>query len=99
MYAADAAQGAVRACLAERVPSRVYNISLGRTYNLQEILAVVEAAVGRPVALDVEEAEIFSGYGGVAHALDIRRARDELGCAPEYPLEAAIHDYLAWLAR
>ena len=99
VYAADAAQGAVRACLAERMPSRVYNISLGRTNSLQAILAVVEAAVGRSVSLDVEEAETFSGYGGVTHALDSRRARDDLGYVPQYPLEAAIRDYLVWLAR
>ncbi len=98
VYAADAAQGAVRACLAERVPSRVYNIALGRTYTLREVLGVVEQVLGRPVAVEVVPAGTFSGYGARAHALDIRRAQEELGYAPEYPLEAAVRDYLAWLA-
>jgi nucleoside-diphosphate-sugar epimerase len=99
VYARDAAQGAVRAALAPSVPSRIYNIALGQAYPLRAVLAAVEQVQGRPLAVDVLPAGTHSGYTGVAHALDLSRARAELGYEPEFPLEAAIRDYLAWLRQ
>jgi len=99
VYAPDAAQGAVRAALAPAVPSRVYNISLGRTYTLHNIAACLERLTGRPLPLTIAGEGSLSGYGGPPLALDTTRARIELGFTPAFDLESALRDYLAWLAR
>ncbi|MBX5492406.1 MAG: NAD(P)-dependent oxidoreductase [Chloroflexi bacterium] len=99
VYAPDAAQGAVRAALAPTVPSRVYNISLGRTYTLRDIADSLERLTGRPLPITIAGEGSLSGYSGPPIALDTTRARAELGFAPAFDLEAALRDYLAWLAR
>ena len=99
VYAADAAQGAVRAALAPHLDTWVYNIGMGQVYKVPEIVALVEQATGRKLELDVYEAPSASGYTGDSYPTDLSRARAELGYEPEYPMEAAIRDYVAWLDR
>ncbi|MCE2465211.1 MAG: NAD-dependent epimerase/dehydratase family protein [Dehalococcoidia bacterium] len=95
VYIKDAAQGIVKACLADEVPSNFYNISSGRLTSVGEFAE----ALGKVVpGADVEIGPGLDYMGGnhPRYALfDISRARRELGYEPQYAdLEAGIRDYL-----
>ena len=73
---------------------RVFNVSLERTYTRREIAAVAAGLVSGAV--------IDFGPGTWPHedqqaALDLTRARAELGFAPAFTLESALAEYVAWL--
>jgi nucleoside-diphosphate-sugar epimerase len=72
---------------------------MGAVCKVPEIIGLVEQATGRKLELDVYEAPSASGYTGDSYPTDLSRARAELGYEPEYPMEAAIRDYVAWLDR
>jgi nucleoside-diphosphate-sugar epimerase len=100
VYAADAAQGTVRAVHAAAPATRVYNIAMGRLYTVREIVALVEAACGRKTELEpMPTAASHSGYTKAGYPTDLSRSRAEIGYEPEFPMEAAIRDYLGWLER
>ncbi len=97
VYSADVAQAAIKAAYAESLPGRVYNIAMGRLYDVRQILQIVEEISGAPIPLDVVEGSTFSGYTSHSQPADVRRARAELGWELQFPMEEAVRDYLAWL--
>ncbi len=95
VYIKDAAQGIVKACIADEVPSNAYNISSGRLTSVGLFAEAMKKVI--PGA----EVEIGPGldYMGGNHPryalFDISRARRELGYEPRFAdLEAGIRDYL-----
>ncbi len=99
VYARDAAQSAVRAAFAHAPQSRVYNISMGRLYTVQEIIDTVEKVTGSKVELRLVGGGKLSGYGRNPGRLDISRACAELGYEVEFPMEKALRDYSEELSR
>jgi nucleoside-diphosphate-sugar epimerase len=95
LYAADAAQAAVRALMAERLPHRVYNVAMERNYTVAELAPLVEAALGRAVELDVHGAPPAQPPEGFP-LVDTCRVREELGWTLEFPMEQALRDYADW---
>ncbi|HEY7065913.1 MAG TPA: NAD(P)-dependent oxidoreductase [Chloroflexota bacterium] len=95
VYAADAAQAAVRALMAERLPHRVYNVAMERNYSVAELAPLVEAALGRAVELDVRGEPSAQPPAGFP-LVDTRRVRQDLGWTLEFPMERALRDYVAW---
>lgn len=86
--------------LAERgAPGRVYNLCSGRAVSVRSILDRLRELVGREVAVEIDPAKL--------RKLDVpelvgdpRRAREELGYAPEIPLEDTLRELLAyWTGR
>jgi nucleoside-diphosphate-sugar epimerase len=98
VYAADAAQGAIRAAFAPEPASRVYNVAMAERHSIREIAGLIEWLTGRPVDLDVYDGGAQMGYERASCALDTSRARAEIGFENEYPMEVAIRDYLDWLS-
>ena len=96
VHAADCAQGLVRALLAEEPTARVYNVSMGRTYGVDEIVEVLAGLVGRTLTVKVE-GEPTAMYGSRAVTLDITRAQKELGFQVEFPMERGLTEYLDWV--
>lgn len=95
VYAADAAQAAVRALVAERLAHRVYNVAMDRNYTVAELAPLVEAALGRAVELDVRgppPAQPSEGFP----LIDTRRACQDLGWTLEFPMERALAHYGEW---
>lgn len=95
VYIKDAAQGIVKACIADELPSTAYNISSGRLTSvglfaeaMRKVIPTAEVEIGP--GLD------YMGGNHPRYALfDISRARRELGYEPQYAdLEAGIRDYL-----
>jgi UDP-glucose 4-epimerase len=98
VYAADCAQGAVRALMAERLGQPVYNISMGRNYPFPEVVGIVEEYSGRQVTLDVQ-GTTNTGYDVALPPADTSKARADLGWQLEFPMERAVRDYMSWLDR
>jgi len=97
-YAADAAHGIG---LAFRVPAArhmTYNIAAGRSYTVRD---VVHALRSIAPAADVKvgsgrwEDDPYQSLN-LRGALDISRAREDLGYEPRYALEDGLGAYIAW---
>ncbi len=98
-YARDVAQSVVKGCLVDRFDGHVFHIGSGRTYTLNDFADAIRAVI--PGAqIEVGPGLDPRGMGPLAYyALDIGRARRELGYEPQYPPEAAIRDWLEWTER
>ena len=98
-YARDVAQSVIRACTVDGFAGHVFHIGSGRTYTLNDFADAVRAVI--PGAeIEVGPGLDPRGMGPLAYyALDISRARRELGYEPQYPPEAAIRDWLEWTER
>jgi nucleoside-diphosphate-sugar epimerase len=98
-YSPDGAQAIVKAAYADGCPNRIYHATMGELYSVREIIQVIEKATGRPLSLEVLDQDSMTKYGNLTSAMDLSHARDELGYEVEYPMDVAVVDYLAWLAR
>ena len=98
-YARDVAQSVVRACTVDSFEGHVFHIGSGRTYTLNDFADAIRTVI--PGAeIEVGPGLDPRGMGPLAYyALDITRARRELGYEPQYPPEAAIRDWLEWTER
>lgn len=99
IYNKDSALGIYLATIADKVPSRVYNIGSGVGQSLNDFAAVLRKAV--PAAdIKIGPGLNFLGMPYPPHGVyDIARASRELGFKPEYDLERGVRDYLDALKR
>jgi nucleoside-diphosphate-sugar epimerase len=93
IYSKDAARGSYLACWATDVESRLFNLGMGRAQPGAEIAAAINEAVPGAAAT-VSPKAVSPGKP----AMNIARARKQLGFEVEYPMDAAIRDYRDWLA-
>lgn len=102
LYYKDVAKSVVLACFAENANHRVFNIGMGKPFSPHDVAAAVRKIV--------PEARIEIGpgldykYGGKHPnrgycVFDTKRAKEDLGFTPDYPLEEAIRDYAFELKR
>lgn len=100
VYAADCAQGAVKAAFVDKPLNWVYNIGEGVARNVPRIIEIVEQVTGRPLKIDVlDEGSSETGYAADTWPLDLSRSRADLRYEVEFPMAVAIRDYLGWLDR
>lgn len=99
IYNKDSALGIYLAIVAEKVPSRVYNIGGGIGLTLNDFADVLRKKI--PGAdIKIGPGLNFLGMPYPPHGIyDVTRARDELGFKAEYDLERAIGDYIDSLKR
>ena len=95
LYAGDVAEAMVKAALHEG-PERVFNIGAGRGYSVNELLARIEALIGRRV-----ERTYLPGrrFDTPVNVLDIERARERLRWTPETTLQAGLARTAEWLTK
>lgn len=98
VYSKDAGYSTVLACFAESPKRRVYNIAMGESYTSKDVAEILKKI---DPGLEIELHEVTEEHFGpqaVAPmpALDISKAREELGYEPKYKMETAIEDYAAW---
>jgi nucleoside-diphosphate-sugar epimerase len=98
LYSKDAAQGAVKACHAENLKSRVFNIGGGKAYDSQEVVDAVKRLIPQAKVKLVEPLK----FGGPPpksfnQPMDLTRARSELNYEPEFPIEKAVEDFIGFL--
>ena len=92
VYVKDLADGIARAVHAAPLAHDVYNLGSGALTTVEDVEAALHAIFP----------DIRLRRGTLTPArprMDITRARDELGYAPEYKLEAGLRDYIAELNR
>ncbi|MFA6310826.1 MAG: NAD-dependent epimerase/dehydratase family protein [Sterolibacterium sp.] len=95
IYIKDAVRAFVKA-LSYQGEQRVFNIGSGQGLSLNQVLAGIEALLGRPVAVNYEHGRKFDVPVNV---LDITRARDLLGWQPSVNFDDGLALTLAGLRR
>jgi UDP-glucose 4-epimerase len=93
-YVKDCAQGIALLQLAPTLPNRVYNIGFGRGTKNKELAEAIRAVI--PDA----QLPLKPGRGPVRRTnayMDISRIKQDTGYAPEWPIDRAVADYIAWL--
>ncbi len=92
-YVKDCGRAVALLVLADRLNHATYNVSAGRLVRYAEVVAAINAAV--PGA----RIELPPGHSPDRPAghLDITRLRQDTGFEPEYDVERAVPDYVAWL--
>jgi UDP-glucose 4-epimerase len=99
IYNKDSALGIYRATIAENPKSRVYNIGSGVGSTLRDFETAIRKRLPN-ADIKIGPGLNFLGMPYPPHGIyDISRAREELGFAPEYDLDAGVADYLASLER
>jgi UDP-glucose 4-epimerase len=93
-YVSDAVAGTVAAGDRGRAGA-VYNLGGGSRVSVNEVLALIGRVTGR--SLNIRREDVQKGDMRDTFA-DTTRARQELGFAPAYSLEAGISAECAWLA-
>ena len=98
VYSKDAGRSIVLACFAKEPKQRTYNISMATPYSPAEVAQVVKKLIPS-VEIQHKKALKASGPGfpSLDKPIDISKAKEELGYEPQYPLEAALRDYIQWL--
>ncbi len=95
-YVDDIVAGVVRAVdlAAPGAGYDVVNIGGGAVYSMRDLIAAIERATGRPLALDRRPPA--AGDMPLTEA-DLTRARARLGFAPQVPLEEGLRRTVAWV--
>jgi UDP-glucuronate 4-epimerase len=89
----DAARGTAMVYLAGKTKHRIYNIATGIPTRVGRVAELAQKHSRFPVAVEIGPGELMQR----CEALDITRAREELGFEPRYSVEEGIRLYADWL--
>ncbi len=92
-YVANVVDGVLRACEAPAAAGHVINVATGGRISLNELLRVMNTAVGtdlQPIYLDARVGDVRDSQA------DIAKAEDVLGYTPRVSLEDGLRATLAW---
>jgi UDP-glucose 4-epimerase len=93
-YARDCGKGIALLQTADKLEHRCYNIGSGRFTSNGEMVAAVQKAVPG-FQMELKDG---TGPGFRPNAyMDLSRISGETGYTPEYQIERAVEDYVAWL--
>jgi nucleoside-diphosphate-sugar epimerase len=100
-YIRDFVDGALRALDHPEHGYDVYNIASGACHSLAQVAQVVHDLVpGAQIEVGPGPIEWLPGKPmPVKGALDVTRARRELGYEPKYDLKTGLAEYIAWFRR
>lgn len=91
----DAARGIVLLYSADNLKHRLFNLATGVPHSVGEVVEMTRKYTHFPVPVDVGPGTLMPR----CQALNIDRAKAELGYKPKYNLEAGIRHYADWLAK
>lgn len=99
VYVRDVAQSIGLAATTARRGAAVYNVGQGRAFSLHDMAAAIRTRY--PSAqIDIGAGYDFMRVGfGAYNVLDITKAREHLGYAPQFDLAAMVEDYAKTLER
>lgn len=89
LHVDDLADALVELCLSNH--SGIYNLGLGKTYTLGDIISLIEKKLGKKAicrSYPLRESDVYK------YSLDITKAKSELGFKPSIDLESGINRYL-----
>lgn len=93
VYSKDAAKATIIAANSEAsLETRIYNVSMGKTYSWNEIASLVAQRIPSAKIVVSEQKEKISK----PEPIDLTRSRDELGFEPSYDMPHAIDDYISF---
>lgn len=101
IYFKDDAEAVALACFKPRLVKRVYNVRMDRTYSYDEVVSIVRQVFPK-VSIEIHTSSSTSMTPGRPprdDMADTTAAREELGWAPKYDLEAGIRDWAEWISR
>ncbi|HKV44769.1 MAG TPA: NAD-dependent epimerase/dehydratase family protein, partial [bacterium] len=101
IYFKDDAEAIALACFRNGLKKRVYNIRMGATYAYPEVTEIVRH-VFPDVSIEVRamsDSSMSPGHAPRDDFADTTAARDELGWAPKYALDAGIREWGEWIRR
>ncbi|MBI2359619.1 MAG: NAD(P)-dependent oxidoreductase [Deltaproteobacteria bacterium] len=98
LYGKDAAKGTVLAVLKEKVKDNLFHIGNGELAGGDEILAALKKHFP-DAGITLARGDKPMPYPEARIASDFSRAREQLGYAPDYPLDKAIADYAETLKQ
>lgn len=92
-YIEDAARGTALVYLAETLDHSIYNIATGVPTSVGEVVALAQKYSRHQVRVELGPGVLMQR----CEALDISRARQELGFEPRYTIESGIRKYARWM--
>lgn len=92
-YIEDAARGTAMLYQAKELKHSIYNIATGVPNSVGRVVELVQRYSPFQVKVELGPGEMMQR----AEALDISRAREELGFEPKYSLEEGIQRYADWM--
>ncbi|MGD8208654.1 MAG: hypothetical protein PVF32_02240, partial [Desulfobacterales bacterium] len=94
-YIEDAARGTAMLYQAENPKHSIYNIATGVPTSVGKVAKLAQIYSPFKVKIKIGPGELMQR----AHALDIGRAKEELGFEPRYDIEKGIQKYAAWMKK
>lgn len=94
-YIEDAARGTAMLFQAENPNHSIYNIATGVATSVGQVAELAQKYSAFDVKVELGPGELMPR----AEALDISRAKEELGFEPHYDLEAGIQKYAEWMKK
>jgi nucleoside-diphosphate-sugar epimerase len=94
-YIEDAARGTALLYQAQDLQHNIFNIATGQPNSIGAVLDVVRKYARFPVQVELGPGVLMER----AEALDISRARRELGYEPRFTLEEGVRRYADWMNR
>jgi len=96
VYSKDAALGAFKALWATGHKDRIFNIGMGKVFLPEETADIIKKMF--PGAqIGFQEMKLGGSKVTQPKPLDLTRAREQLGYVPQYQMEKAIEDLVAWI--
>ena len=94
-YIEDAARGTAMLYQAKHPKHSVYNIATGVATRVADVAQLVQTYSPFEVKIEIGPGELMPR----AHALDIGRAREELGFEPRYDIDMGVKKYAEWMKK
>ncbi len=94
-YIEDAGRGTALLYQAKRLKHDVFNIATGVPNSVGRVAELAQKYSHFPVTVELGPGELMQR----CEALDISRARDELGFEPKYSVEEGIKKYADWMKK
>ncbi|MGD2126410.1 MAG: NAD(P)-dependent oxidoreductase, partial [Desulfobacteraceae bacterium] len=94
-YIEDAARGTAMLYRAKDLKHNVFNIATGVPTSVSRVAELAQEYSAFDVNVELGPGELMQR----AEALDITRAREELGFEPQYGIEEGIQKYAEWMKR
>jgi dTDP-glucose 4,6-dehydratase len=97
-FVSDTVNGFLCAASTPGVEGETFNLGVGEEITIGELVKEVQAQVGRPVKVEVESQRLRPGKSEVQRLIsDNRRARAQLGWAPQVSLSEGLGQTIAWI--
>jgi len=99
VYSKDAAKSAVLACHKNGLKDRIFNVGSGDMWPAEQIGSILtEIIPGASVRYsEPAKSNVISRPDEVP--MDLARAKEQLGYAPEFPMKSALEDYVQWYRK